>query len=131
LIINLVIQQFVHLDRPESVLEWVWKLILKHLPDASFPSDHTAIGIAFLVSLFFAKYYKIWIIFTIPVILMCISRVVLGVHFPFDILGWAIVWIIWAIISFKFLKKTRLINSLNDFILKIEKKIFAFFIEKK
>jgi undecaprenyl-diphosphatase len=50
--INIVIQQFVHLERPETALHGATKLLLKHIPDASFPSDHASVSFAFLTSLF-------------------------------------------------------------------------------
>jgi membrane-associated phospholipid phosphatase len=117
--INLIIQHFIKIDRPETILKWVWKLLLKHVPDASFPSDHTAISIAFLTSMFFAGYKKIWLTLIIPIILMLISRVILWVHWPFDILSWIIVGIVSVIISFKILKKLKLIQKLNDFLVKV------------
>jgi membrane-associated phospholipid phosphatase len=43
-IINLIIQQFFFFERPETLIT----PILKHIPDASFPSDHTSVSFAFL-----------------------------------------------------------------------------------
>ena len=43
-VINLIIQQFFHFDRPESIV----KPLIEHIPDASFPSDHAAVSFAFL-----------------------------------------------------------------------------------
>lgn len=119
IIINLIIQKMFHFDRPETVLKWVWKLLLNHIPDASFPSDHAAVSISFLTALFLANYRKIAYVLIIPFILMNISRVILWVHWPFDIVVWAIIWVIWAFISFKWLKKCNLILKLNNLILKI------------
>jgi membrane-associated phospholipid phosphatase len=53
--------------------------------------------------------------------LMSISRVILWVHWPFDIIVGIIIWIISAIISFKLLKWNKYINKFNNFILKISK----------
>ncbi len=121
--INLIVQNFITLERPETALEWIWKLILNHVPDASFPSDHAAVSVSFLVWLFFSKYKKIWYCFLIPVIIMNLSRVILWVHWPFDILWWSIVWIVSSIISFKILKTNNTIIKINDFIIKTFKKI--------
>lgn len=117
--INLVIKQFVYIDRPETVIDWVWKLLLDHIPDASFPSDHAAVSIAFLVWLIYANYPKTAIIFAIPVLIMNLSRIILWVHWPLDVLCGMIIWIIWATISFSFLKKKKFMDKLNDFILKV------------
>jgi len=38
----------VNVDRPEEHLKAGGKLLLDHLPDASFPSDHATVSIAFL-----------------------------------------------------------------------------------
>lgn len=117
--ISLIIQQFVNIDRPESALDWAWQLLLSHIPDASFPSDHATVAIAFLTSLFLAWYKKIWYIFAPFAIIMVISRVILWVHWPFDILAWSVVWIISSFITFKCLNKINFINKFNRFIIKI------------
>ena len=116
--INIIIQQFIHIQRPETALKWVWKLILNHIPDASFPSDHATASISFLTALFLANYKKVWYIFIIPVILMNLSRVSLGVHWPFDIIWWMIVWILSSFFIFKILKTNKYIISFNKFIIK-------------
>lgn len=125
ILINLIIQHFFHFSRPEKVLEWVWKLLLNHIPDASFPSDHASVSFAFLTALFLANYKKIWYIFAIFVIWMNFSRVILWVHWPFDIVAWAFIWILSAFITFNFLKKSKFFTNLNKFIIfKIMKKIW-------
>ena len=115
IIINLLIQSIVKIDRPESVV----KAILDHIPDASFPSDHAAVSFAFLSWLFISGYKKIWYIFSIFVILMNFSRVAWGIHWFFDIVAWAFVWISSSIFIFKYLKNTKFIINLNNFIIKI------------
>lgn len=119
LIVNLTIQQIIHIDRPEEALKWVWKLLLDHIPDASFPSDHAVVSVSFLTSLFLAWYKKIWLIFTPFVILMILSRVILWVHWPLDIIVWSFVWILSSFATFKYLVKFKFVNKLNQFIIKI------------
>ncbi len=119
LIIALVIQSLVDIDRPENYINSTWKLLLKHLPDASFPSDHATVSVAFLTSLFLAWYKRVWLIFLPFVIFMNLSRIIAGVHWPFDIIVWTIIWIISAFISFKFIRKFEFIQKLNNLILKI------------
>ncbi len=118
-IISNTIKLFVDIDRPEEALKWIWQLVLDHIPDTSFPSDHTTVWIAFLVALFLAGYKKTGYVFLVPAILMVISRVVVWVHWPFDILAWTIIWIVWAFISFKILKKQDFMNKINNFIIKM------------
>jgi len=60
IIISLIIQQFVDIDRPETAIVWAWKLLLEHIPDASFPSDHASVASAFLMGLWFTGYKKIF-----------------------------------------------------------------------
>lgn len=117
--ISLSIQQFVVIDRPEEALKWIWQLLLNHIPDASFPSDHATVSVAFLTSLFFAWYKKIWLWFSIFVIIMLISRIIIWVHWPLDILAGIFVWIFSSYISFKCLTKINFIKIINKFIIKI------------
>ena len=103
ILVSLTIQKFVHIDRPESVIRWVWILIMNHLPDASFPSDHATVSVAFLTSLFLAWYKKTWLYYTPFVILMLLSRVIVWVHWPFDIIAGTIVWFTSSFITFKYI----------------------------
>jgi membrane-associated phospholipid phosphatase len=50
---------------------------------------------------------------------MDISRVILWVHWPFDILAGLVIWIISAFISFKFLKWNKYVEKWNDLVLKV------------
>jgi len=117
--ITLLVQQIIVIERPETVIEWVWKLLIKHLPDASFPSDHATVSVAFLTWLFLAWYKKTWYIFLPLVILMNLSRVIAWIHWPFDIIVWVIIWIISSFVSFKVFKKSKFVKKLNQFIIKI------------
>lgn len=118
-IINLSLQQFITLERPESALEWAGKVLLKKLPSASFPSDHAAVSIAFLSSLFFFNYKKVAWYFLGFVILMNISRIVVWVHWPFDILWGVLTGLLSAYITYMFLQKNKLVKTINTFIIKI------------
>lgn len=124
ILINLVFQQFFHFDRPESALTGSTKLLLDHIPDASFPSDHAAVSFAFLFWVFFAGYKKIGIIFAVFVILMNLSRVILWVHWPFDIVWGFVVAIFWACISFTFLKKNSYVEKFNTWFITMLSKIW-------
>lgn len=117
--IALLIQQIIHFDRPENYIKNTWKLLLSHIPDASFPSDHATVSFAFLTSLYFANYKKIFYIFLPFAIIMWLSRVIAWVHWPFDIIAWSIIWILSSVIVFKFIKKLEIIKKLNTIIFKI------------
>jgi len=115
IIINLIIQRIVHIDRPESII----KPILDHIPDASFPSDHAAVSFAFFSWILLAWYKKTSYIFLIFAIIMNFSRIAWWVHWFFDIVVWAIIWIISAIFIFKYFKYTKINKKINDFVIKI------------
>jgi len=115
-IINLIIQQFFFFERPETLVT----PILKHIPDASFPSDHAAVSFAFLTWLFLIWYKKVWYIYLPFVIILNISRIAWWVHWFFDIIVWMIIWISSSIIICQ--QKEKL-EKINNFILKIMKLI--------
>ena len=121
--ITFIIQNLIHIDRPETVIKWVWKLLIQHIPNASFPSDHASVSFAFLTWLYLANYKKIFWFYMPFVIIMNLSRIIAWVHWPFDILIWSLVWISWAIISFKLLTKYKFVNNLNKIIIKLTKYI--------
>lgn len=116
--ISLIIQKLVHIERPETFLHNVWHLLLNHVPDASFPSDHATVSTAFLTSLFLF-WYKKSAYFILPFfIIMFFSRVIVWVHWPLDIIVWIIVWIISGFTIFKF-KDFFIFKKMNKLIIKI------------
>ncbi len=119
IIIALLIQQFIHFDRPENYIIHTWKLLLKHIPDASFPSDHATVSFAFLTSLYLSNYKKVFYIFLPFAFIMVISRIIAWVHWPLDIIAWILIWILSSFITFKFIKKLEIIKKLNTMIMKI------------
>ena len=112
--ISLMIQQIVQIDRPESIV----KPILQHIPDASFPSDHATVSFAFLAWLFLAWYKRTFYTFSIFVILMNFLRIGWWIHWFFDIVAWAIIWILSSVFIFKYLKNTKIIKQINNLIIK-------------
>jgi undecaprenyl-diphosphatase len=119
ILITLIIQHFIHLKRPEDYLIGAGKLLINHVPDASFPSDHATVSFAFLTALFFANYKKTFWIFLPFAIIMNISRIIAGVHWPFDIIAWMIIGIFWTIVIFRFVKETKAMKMVNSFLIKI------------
>lgn len=119
IIIAIITQHLFHFDRPENYIKNTWKLLLKHIPDASFPSDHATVSFAFLTSLYYAKYKKTSYIFFPFALIMVISRVIAWVHWPLDIIVWIIIWITSSYITFKYIKKLKFIKKLNQSIIKI------------
>lgn len=118
IVLSSLIQMFVNIDRPESSLEWAGKLILEHIPDASFPSDHASVGIAFVVSLFLFWFSSFGYI-TLPLfIIMLLSRVAGWVHWPLDIIAGSIIWIISSFLVYKSQNLT-IFRKINAFVLKL------------
>lgn len=76
LFINIIIQKLVHFERPESALENSGRLILEHIPDASFPSDHTAVSIAFVTALYLFGFRKVALTFLPFALMMNTSRII-------------------------------------------------------
>ena len=67
---------------------------LRHAPDTSFPSDHATLLFAFGWSLLFVRpptMRLVWILAMCLAVAVGWSRVYLGVHYPFDIIGGAII----------------------------------------
>ncbi len=123
IIIAVIIQSIIKFDRPENYIKVTWKLILKHIPDASFPSDHATVSFAFLTSLFFSDYKKIWFIILPFFTIMVLSRIIAWIHWPFDVIVWIIIWILSSFLTFKFITKIKLVKKLNFFIIKYMKYI--------
>ncbi len=123
LIFSYIIKQFVDIDRPETYLEQTSNLIMSSIPAKSFPSDHATVSFAFTVALFFAGFKKIWYIFLPCIILMNLSRIIVGVHWPIDIIAGAINGTIAAIVCFKYIIPSKLVKSADIFIIDVMKKL--------
>lgn len=119
IIISLIIQQFVSIDRPETAIAGAGKLLLEHIPDASFPSDHASVSIAFLTALFLAGYKKTFWYFLPFVVIMNFCRIISGVHWPFDVIAGMFVGIIAGFISLRFLQKIKFVKNINLLIIKL------------
>ena len=119
IVISLIIQQFINIERPEQHLKAGAKLLLDHLPDASFPSDHATVSIAFLTWVFLAGYKKLFWLFLIFFVAMNLSRIIAWVHWPFDILAWSFVWVFASYIVFRYFSKIKLVKNINLKIIKL------------
>lgn len=86
-----------HRPRPYQVRQDVW-LSGKPLDHFSFPSGHTLHAVAFgLVALF---YFPILAVVLVPFIIMvAMSRVILGLHYPSDVMAGAAIGYVIALIS--------------------------------
>lgn len=87
--------------RPYQVLQDVW-LTGKPLDYFSFPSGHTLHATAFTCMTL--AYYPSLAMLVVPFSLMvATSRVVLGLHYPSDVLAGAVIGIVMSVISMQFI----------------------------
>lgn len=112
IITNLCLKPWIARTRPYEVIEGLTRIIEKQ-SDRSFPSGHTANSMAVGVSLWLvSRKYEIlgdkklyfpksagWIVL-IWSILVGLSRLYVGVHFPTDVLGGAIIAIVDSLIVY-------------------------------
>ena len=85
--------------RPYEVLNNIKKLHLAKLTDCSFPSGHTTASFALAVSL--SLYFPgLSIIFIFLAILVGLSRIYLGVHYPSDVFIGAVIGILFSYLIF-------------------------------
>lgn len=80
-------------------------LLIKHDINNSFPSDHTIVYTCFLVGLMFMiNSKKKWWIIPPLILLLGISRIWVGVHFPMDVLYSLIISIIISNVTWYYVK---------------------------
>ncbi|RDI45871.1 undecaprenyl-diphosphatase [Falsibacillus pallidus] len=77
-------------------------LLLPHVKDSSFPSDHTTGAFALALAVLWRKHGKIGSIMLVIPILTGFSRVYVGHHYPFDVLGSVLVAFITSGVVYKF-----------------------------
>ena len=103
---------------------------LTNIPDphvlrtwSSFPSDHAVLSFALAASLFRISPTIGILAFLHASIVICLPRVVLGLHYPSDIIGGAILGVLIVIISAKIKAREKLVK----FTLDIESKFAEIF----
>ncbi len=114
-ILGIVMNFFIGLFyfHPRPFMENIGHALINHIPDTSFPSDHTTfmLSIAFML-LYFKKTRKVGIALSVLGLFGGISRIFCGVHYPIDILGSVIVAIISSYVIFLSESELQKINKL-------------------
>jgi len=106
LIITEIIKRLYSSPRPYIILEGVKKIIAGNTDYQSFPSGHTTIFFALATAIYFFN-KKLGIVSFVVAILVGLSRIFVGVHWPIDILGGAVIGIVSGILVQIVFKKTR------------------------
>ncbi|MFF2879096.1 phosphatase PAP2 family protein [Gottfriedia sp. NPDC057991] len=114
---NFIIHQFYYHARP-FVNHHVTKLI-SHSSDSSFVSDHGTLVFSTALILLLRK-DRLGMVSLVWAILVGISRIFVGVHYPFDIIG---AFILAGIVAIVVLKTSSLTEPLMKILLKIYERI--------
>lgn len=96
--VNLILKTFIRRARPYEMIEGLTNLIGEQ-SDFSFPSGHTAASFAVATVLLLRCPKKISIPGLILAILISLSRLYVGVHYPTDILGGVVVGILCGLVG--------------------------------
>lgn len=102
------IKRIFHIARPYIIEDNVKKIVGESGNYFSFPSGHTAIFFAIAMAVFY--FNKRWgIIAFVVAILVGLSRIYVGVHWPIDIIAGALIGILSGIVIGKIFKKFEFI----------------------
>ena len=110
-LVSKIIKHFYFSPRPFILLEDIKTLFIHGLND-SFPSGHTTFASALAMSTYFYTNHRIGSWFFMGAILIGLSRIIAGIHWPLDILGGLILGLIVALILFLtiFKQKKKRVN---------------------
>ena len=89
--------------RPRPFIDHDVNLIVNHLTDSSFPSNHAAVSFALATSIFLYN-RKLGTISFVIAGLIAVSRVFVGVHYFSDIITGALIGAVSAYLSFYLIK---------------------------
>jgi undecaprenyl-diphosphatase len=92
-----MIGDFWNRPRPYEAHPGIAHLFVAASPDPSFPSDHATAAFAIAIAIFLRSRRPGWLALGMATVL-AISRVVMGTHYPTDVLGGAAVGSIAALI---------------------------------
>lgn len=101
LLLNVLIASVWYRPRPFVASPDTTTRLIPHAADASFPSDHTSGSFAFAFAAMGKNKKWLSVTFTILAILVLVSRIYCGVHYPTDVLASVVVGFIASKIAWK------------------------------
>lgn len=104
LLTNIALKNIIQRIRPYNVMESL-KILVEAEHDFSFPSGHTACSFAGAWAMRRTLDKKFWIPAMVLAVLISLSRLYVGVHYPTDILGGVIVGTFAAEAVYRLIKK--------------------------
>jgi len=111
LMLNQLIGLFYFHNRP--FMDHIAIVLKPHIAESSFPSDHTTFIFSILFSLIFYKKTKQYVSYLFIIALVgAFSRVIIGVHYPYDIFGGIVTGYIGALIVYLTKEKLYTINKM-------------------
>ncbi len=106
-VISWLIGHYAYMPRP--FVDSIGHVLLDHKDNASFPSNHMMFMTIFATTFLLARQRKTGLLFCLLALCIGWSRIFLGVHYPADIAGGALIGTIVSVLSWRILP--RLIRS--------------------
>lgn len=100
--ISWLIGHYAYVPRP--FVDSVGHLLLAHKDNASFPSNHMMFMTIFATTFLFAKQIKTGVLFCLLALGIGWSRIFLGIHYPADIAGGALIGVIVSVLLCRLLQ---------------------------
>ena len=121
LFVNRIISLAYGHNRP--FVDGLGKNLVPHIPDSSFPSDHTTFVLCIAITFFLFQKTRVlgFFLFFIGFV-SGIARVFVGVHYPFDVFGSLAVALLSAVIIFLYRK---MLMPINRIMIAINRKMFG------
>lgn len=101
-VISWLIGYYAYVPRP--FVDSVGHLLLAHKDNASFPSNHMMFMTIFATTFLLARQIKMGLLFGLMALCIGWSRMFLGIHYPADIAGGALIGVIVSVLSWRFLQ---------------------------